>query len=371
MNWQEICKLAERSERIVAGVMSGTSADGLDVAICRCNGSSRGMGVELLQFDSYSHTESFRDNMIRTYDKNYSTVEKINHMNFEIARVHSKMILNSIHKSSLSIDIIGYHGQTVYHDPDRGATLQLGEADVISTITGLPVVFGFRTKDVSLGGQGAPLIPYLDWILFEPGTVTVNIGGIANITILKENLDETVAFDTGPGNCLLDITAQRYFGEPYDRDGELSARGVVKEELLTLLRERNRGFSDKPPPKSTGREVYNEEFLAGIESYSPHDVMRTLVAFTVGELWSHVDRYTSTVARMVVTGGGAHNKTMMSELNRLANCEIFVPGERLIESREAMGMAVLAHEFFNGTPSSVPHATGASRAAVLGKLALP
>ncbi|HAA85409.1 MAG TPA: anhydro-N-acetylmuramic acid kinase [Kosmotogaceae bacterium] len=371
MNWREICTLADKAERIVAGVMSGTSADGLDVAICRCNGSSGSMVVELLCFDSYSYTETFRDKMIKTYDRKLSTVEKINYMNFEIARVHSQMILDSIQKSGLPIDIIGYHGQTVYHDPDRGATLQLGEADVISTITELPVVYGFRSKDVSLGGQGAPLIPYLDWILFEPGTVTVNIGGISNITVLGKTLDETTAFDTGPGNCLLDITTQKYFREPYDHDGKLSARGVVNKELLTLLRERNRSFSEKPPPKSTGREVYNEEFLARIESYPPHDVMRTLVAFTVGELWSHINRYATAVNRIVVTGGGAYNKTMMSELDQLADCEVFVPEDRLIESREAMGMAVLAHEFFNGTPSNVPHATGASRAAILGKLSLP
>ncbi|ABV34081.1 anhydro-N-acetylmuramic acid kinase [Pseudothermotoga lettingae] len=363
MYWADFLKLLDKKKRTIAGLMSGTSADGLDIAVVSFDGASRETKFKLLDFRSFDYPETFKKRIIETYDPSKSTVKDVTFMNFEIARIHAAMLK----QLSQEIDAIGYHGQTVYHLPENGATLQIGEADVIAVETNLPVIHSFRTKDVALGGEGAPITAYFDWVFFKrPHTVVLNIGGIANITYIN---DVVLAFDTGPGNCLIDLYVKESFGILFDKDGELARRGKVDDKILHELIRRDQEYLNKRPPKTTGREWYNERFIEGVEKGS-FDVLRTLTYFTAFCVHENMKRYLPEVERIYVFGGGAFNKLLLEDLMRFGY-RVFVPNRTFAKAREAICMALLANEFLNGVTTGMPSVTGAKRPAVLGKIAFP
>ncbi len=363
MLWSNFVELLNKKERTIMGLMSGTSADGLDVAVVKFTGSGRSTKFRLIHFQSIDYPQDFKKRIITTYDPLLSSVENVTFMNFEIARMHAKMLKHL----NMKVDAIGYHGQTVYHMPQKGATLQIGEADVLAVEMNVPVIHSFRTKDVALGGEGAPITSYFDWAFFrKPNTVVLNIGGIANVTYINERV---LAFDTGPGNCLIDLYVKENFNLQYDKDGNLAGKGKIDQQILKELIKKDEDYLNRKPPKTTGREWYNRKFLEGFPARD-YDTLRTLTYFTAFCVHENIKRYLSKVERIYVFGGGAFNKILIQDLKSFGY-KVLLPHKTFAKAREAISMAFLANEFLNGMPANIPSVTGAKRPALLGKVSLP
>ncbi|RKH53294.1 anhydro-N-acetylmuramic acid kinase [Corallococcus sp. AB049A] len=372
--------------RLCVGVLSGTSVDAADAALCRVEGTGADVKVQLLAHVSHPFPADLVARVLGPQDS-----RSLCALNFELGERFADAVLAVIARAGVKpedIHVIGSHGQTMAHLPSDlspiASTLQIGEADVIAERTGLPVVSDFRTRDMAVGGQGAPLVPYLDWAVFrnrERPDVTrafLNLGGIANISVVGEHVDDTLAFDTGPANMVLDGLARRVTnGElACDRDGSLSSRGQVIPALLEELLAHP--FLAKPPPRSAGREGFGEPLVDRLWAAAPerpHDLMATARAFTVEATARAFDTWIRPrfprLEAVYVSGGGTRNPVLMADLRaRLAP----VPLERLDvlgfpeEAKEAALFALLAAEHRAGTPANVRPATGARRRVVLGKL---
>lgn len=372
-----------RRPRLCVGVLSGTSVDAVEAALCRVEGTGADVTLTLLAHVSQPFAPELVARVLGPQD-----AQSLSTLSFELGEHFARAALAVITRSGVSpgdVDAIGSHGQTMAHLPPGHAptpsTLQIGEPAVIAERTGLPVVSDFRTRDLAAGGHGAPLIPYLDWAAFRGrGTVRAfqNIGGIANVSVVSERLEDTLAFDSGPGNMLLDILARRVTNGQlgYDKDGTLSGRGAVIPALLDeLLRH---PFLEEPPPRSAGREDFGEALVAGLwERYGdrPHDLMATALAFTVEATARAYEAYILPrfpgLEAVYASGGGTRNPGILGGLRaRLAP----IPVEKLDvlgfpeAAKEAALFALLAAEFLVGTPANVTSATGARRRVVLGKL---
>jgi anhydro-N-acetylmuramic acid kinase len=285
------------------------------------------------------------------------------------------------------LDAVGCHGQTVRHLPNPvevdgrpvSATVQLGSGPVIANLLEVTTVTDFRSADMALGGQGAPLVPYVDWVLFSEEARVVgalNLGGIANVTILRgTDRHQAIAFDTGPGNMVVDALVQRFFGRPFDRDGEIAASGTLNRALLESLQS-HRYFARKPP-KSTGRELFGDDYAARLVAHpksqglAPQDLVATATALTAESV---ADSLRSLgVQRLFVSGGGVHNRHLMRLLaEAVQGVEIATSAERGVDpdGKEAFAFAVLAHEALNGVPTGLPGVTGASRTVIQGSISL-
>ncbi|MBU8898203.1 anhydro-N-acetylmuramic acid kinase [Corallococcus sp. H22C18031201] len=372
-----------RQPRLCVGVLSGTSVDAAEAALCRVEGTGGDVKLTLLAHESRPFEPELVARVLGLHD-----AQSLCALDFELGERFAEAVLAVIARAGLSpreVHVVGSHGQTMAHLPPGmgpiASTLQIGEAAVIAERTGLPVVSDFRPRDMAVGGQGAPLIPYLDWAVFRGrGKVRAfqNIGGIANVSIVSERVEDTLAFDTGPGNMLLDALARRVTGGlcACDVDGTLSARGQVIPALLDeLLGHR---FLAKPPPRSAGREDFGEALLSRVwerHGTRPYDVMATARVFTVEATARAYETYVLPRFPMLdavyVSGGGSRNPGLMEGLKaRLAP----VPVERLDvlgfpeAAKEAALFALLAAEHLVGTPANVQSATGARRQVVLGKL---
>lgn len=368
-DWQELFKLFRKKQHIVLGLMSGTSADGLDIVQVRFSWSKQ-LNFELMNAVTVKYEPSFRERIIKAYDKNFANVEYLTLLNYEIARKHAEMIKSF----NFQCDFVAYHGQTVWHAPAQKATLQLGEADVLAVELQKPVVHSFRTKDVALSGEGAPISAYFDWAFLigsDPSTAVLNIGGIANVAAIDAR-GELVAFDTGPGNCLIDTVVRNFLNREFDEGGTLSREGRVNNNLLQKMLDHERNYIEKRPPKTTGREVYNMIFLEEVGAtklLQPKDLLRTVVMFTARMVKENLSIHLPHVKKLIVTGGGAYNQTLVEDLRSLG-FEVRIPDKKLIDFREAMAIAFLGELFVRGLgPSKL--VTGAQRSCVLGKLALP
>jgi len=355
----------------VAGVMSGTSLDGIDVAIVEIHLHR----ISTIGFQSTPYSEKVR-RAILAVSNTTTTTREISLLNFRLGELYARAVLRAC-RSFGQVRLIGCHGQTIYHK-GGSSTLQIGEAAVIAERTGIPVVSDFRKRDMAAGGQGAPLVPYLDYVLFRHPRrtrVALNIGGIANITVLPAGAarEEVVAFDTGPGNMVIDALAAEYTGgkQNFDRGGRIAARGRVDLALLhRLLAE---PYYRKPPPKSAGREQYGAEFVAALKQteLSLPDLIATATALTAASIAAAVARFAPT--ELIVSGGGTNNPQILGYLAG------FLPGVAISTSadygvatnaKEAIAFAALAYETWRRRPSNLPSATGARRAVVLGKLTL-
>ena len=371
------------ASRLCVGLLSGTSVDAVEAVLCRVTGTGPEVHVSLLAHVSRPFHPDFTRRVLGPQD-----ARSLCELNFALGEHFAQAALEVISRAGLrpeQVDVIGSHGQTMAHLPSSlsaiPSTLQLGEAAVIAERTGRPVVSDFRTRDMAVGGQGAPLVPYLDWALFrKPGVSRAlqNIGGIGNVSVVGERLEDTIAFDTGPGNMVLDGLARRLSGGQLqcDLDGSLSRRGQVMPELLEELLAHP--FLALPPPRSAGREGFGEALVERLWEKAgasrPYDVMATALAFTVEATARAYEQWLLPRFRLeavYASGGGVRNPVLMERLRaRLAPLPVRPVDELGLPegAKEAVCFALLASEHLAGTPANVPSATGASKRVVLGKL---
>lgn len=349
-----------------AGLMSGTSADGISAAVIR----TEGRRVRLLAHREFPYPKGLRGRIHRAARGEARTPE-LSALNWEIGRAFAAAAVRLI--GGRRVDVIGSHGQTVWHEPSSH-TLQIGEGAVIAEVTGITTVCDFRPADVAAGGQGAPLVPWFDWRLFGGRPVALlNIGGIANLTFPGRTLAATRGFDTGPGNALIDEAMREAYGRDFDRDGRIARSGRIDLRILERL---DHPYFRRRPPKSTGRELFSREYLlkrCGRELMRrPADVVASLTYFTAKTIGEAFARSAPRgVQEVVVSGGGALNRTMMSHLA----WTLWPAATRPIEvfgfpalAKEAAAFALLAVEAVRGAAAGIPAVTGAKRAAILGKI---
>jgi anhydro-N-acetylmuramic acid kinase len=346
----------------VAGVMSGTSLDGIDVAIVEL----RGRSIRTLGFLAAPYPRGVREAILAL-----DSPASISRWNVELAELYSRAILRAIKRWG-PVDLVGCHGQTIYHDGGRH-TLQIGEAAVIAERTSLPVVSNFRARDVAAGGEGAPLVPFVDYLLFRHPRrtrIALNIGGIGNVTVIPPGAtpQQVTAFDTGPGNMVIDALV-REMGLPFDRGGRIAASGRIDPRLLSDLL--SDPYYKRRGPKSAGREQYGQDFVDRMKrsGLTVHDLVATATALTASSIALTVRAVGP--ADVIVSGGGAHNRTILNQLAALLpEMSIATSAEYGVDvdAKEAIAFAVLAYETWHSRPSNLPSATGASRAVVLGDL---
>lgn len=354
----------------IAGVMSGTSLDGIDVAIVEARG---GAALRTIGFRSSPYPADVRAAILAVSDA-HTTTAAISRLNFRLGELYARAVLAAVRRFG-PVALIGCHGQTIYHEGGSN-TLQIGEAGVLAERTGVPVVSNFRARDVAAGGQGAPLVPYVDFLLFRHPRrmrVALNIGGIANVTIIPPGAapGDVVAFDTGPGNMVIDALAREHTGGRlnYDRNGRIAASGTVDRVLLNrLLRD---PYYRRRPPKSAGREQYGVAFVDRMKrSGRPlPDLAATATALTAAAVAQALHAHDAASADLIVSGGGVHNPRLMAQL------AAFLPQAAIststdhgidVDAKEAIAFAVLARETWRRKPANLPSATGARRAVVLG-----
>jgi len=372
--------------------MSGTSLDGIDAVLLRVHGSGAETRFRQLAYLERPFPRRLRDLLMRNSTPDTSRVDEIARLTMALAMAYADAVRALARTARLpvsAIDLIGSHGQTIHHLPSPArvagrvvrSTLQIGDPSALAALTGVTTVGEFRVADMARGGQGAPLVPYVDWMIFRSpkrNRLILNIGGIANLTAVPKDAarEEIIAFDTGPGNMVVDAIARRFFGTPYDPDGRVANSGAISADLLRFLMKHP--FLRTSPPKSTGREMFGEEFvrrlLAYARPYEPVDIVATASAFTVAAVHNAYRRF---IARrmeadeVIVSGGGARNRFFMLELARLfAPARVCTANDVGVSSdaREAISFALLANETVHGNPANLPRVTGADRPVVLGKI---
>jgi anhydro-N-acetylmuramic acid kinase len=378
---------------IVAGVMSGTSADGINVALLRISGSPRRtMKFQLLGHSQYPYPKPVRHAVLAAMNSPRACVADLARLNFFLAELYAEAVLATQRKFRLKSQLVGCHGQTLYHQGEAASflgrklavTWQTSEGAVLAARLGVPVVSDFRPADMAAGGKGAPLVPFFDYHWYRDphvGRIAQNLGGIANLTAIpaSASLSQVLAFDTGPGNMVIDAVTERLFGRTYDRDGEIAASGkVVGGVVSDLLRT---FFFQCKPPKTAGREEFGREFardfIRRCGRVNGCDVVATATALTAVSIAHALRRFVlrprHTYREFIVSGGGADNATLMAmltnELRQLglqlrSSDEFGLPSE----AKEAAAFALLAYETWNHRPSNVTSATGAKRPAILGKI---
>jgi len=381
----------------VIGLMSGTSADGIDAALVRIEGAPPHLMTELQGHYAVPFSGQLRKRILRLANADETTTAEISELNFLLGETFANAVIRACKHWRVGLDtvsLIGSHGQTIFHlgSPARfrgtmrsASTLQVGEISIIAERTGITTIGDFRTADMAAGGQGAPLIPFVDYLLYRDqlrGRVALNIGGIANVTVIPANAQasDVFAFDTGPGNMIIDALMDRITRgkSTFDRDARFALSGrTIQELLVRMMRE---PYLRKKPPKSTGRELFGTAYAEMILSWGRHhhagnaDVVRTATVFTPLSIADAFRRFIIPrvqVHELIVAGGGARNPLMMAQLAAsLPGIEV-VPASRFgvpVEAKEAFGFALLAYETYHGRPSNVPSATGAKHPAVLGKI---
>ncbi len=389
--------LLARPSRLVAGLMSGTSLDGVDVVIARLEGSGPDLHVEPCAFATYPYPDELRRLLLRNSSPATSSVRALSQLNVRLAGVYAEAVEATLGKAGLTtaeLDLVGSHGQTVHHVPDAAdcageavaSTLQIGDPSVLANRLRVPVVGDFRLADMALGGEGAPLVPYFDYVYFTADDETrllLNLGGIANVTLLPAGAApaDVRAFDTGPANMVIDALAERLFDEPFDPEGALAARGTVDNDLLgDLLGD---DYFLRPPPKSTGRERFGAPYVdalleaARARGLAPEDTLATATMLTAASVYQAYARYvrrTQAADVVIAAGGGTHNRTLMRYLeDSFAPIPVRPAADYGLDTdaKEALCFAVLAHETINGVPTNLPSVTGAARPTLLGKICVP
>jgi len=386
-NLQHLFDIARKQERLAIGLMSGTSLDGLDIALCRFRGNGMATQFELLEFTTAPYQDSFKLEVQKLFAQKQVSLELLCLMNAYIGSFHAELILDALKKWNIApslVDFIASHGQTIYHAPKRqhrqagypNATLQIGDGDHIAIKTGILTISDFRQKHIAAGGEGAPLALYGDVILgSQPGEhrILLNIGGIANLTWLpgNGNNEEILCADTGPGNTLIDAACRKYFNKPYDEGSRIALAGKVDEGLLKALL-RHPYFSQQAP-KTTGPEVFNLEYVeqaqkqSGTINISPQDLAATLSELTVQSIVAFVQtHFGKNIDRILVSGGGAKNIFVVDGLKKaLAPAEIADTSYLGIDpdAKEAILFALLGNEALVGEPLHI----GNNPAVLMGK----
>ena len=393
-------KKSKGNPRLAVGLMSGTSLDGVDAALVRLAGPAEQPRVRLRAFVTLPYPPKVKQWIMRVAAGVQTKVEGVSQLNFLLGELFARAALHVCrvaHVSPQRVSVIGSHGQTIYHqgsaeliqghvEPVDPNTLQIAEPAVIAERTGAPVVADFRTADVAAGGQGAPLVPMVDYLLLRDrrkGTVALNIGGIANVTVIpaKAKPLDIVGFDTGPGNMVSDALVQHFTGdrEYYDAGGRVAALGKVNEPLLADAL--CHPFFLRPPPKSAGREQFGQDFVARYffsrRRTRFEDLLRTAAELTARTIAGALARFVfpgEKIDRLIVSGGGAHNRLLVKRLVELLPHLTVELSDRYglpVDAKEAIAFAVLADRTLHGLPGNLPSVTGARRAVVLGKIVKP
>ncbi len=370
--------------------MSGTSLDGIDAVLLRVHGNAEALRFKQLAHLHQPYPTGLTFLLLRNSFPHTSRVDEIARLNFLLAELYADAVLAVVKKAGKKLSEVAYigsHGQTIQHLPNPvkmcsknvRATLQIGDPSALAALTGVTTVGDFRVADVALGGEGAPLVPYCDWLMFRSKTrtrVLLNIGGIANITVLPQarSVDNVVAFDTGPGNMVIDALMQRLYRGPFDRDGRVASGGMVALSLLRWMM--RHPYLKRKPPKSTGREEFGAEFVNDLvwqaKGYDNKDVVATATSFTAASVFDACRRFVRHRAdEVIVSGGGANNCAIVDALqDRFGD----VPVRRIeefgisSEAKEAICFALLANETMAGNAANLPGVTGAKRKVVLGKI---
>lgn len=378
----------------VAGVMSGTSLDGIDVALVHIDGSGVGSKVELIHFTTVPFCNDMKNDIQQALSIENSNVQLICSLNFKLGLRFANAVKEVCKEANFplrQLDLIGSHGQTIYHQPQQDggmipSTLQIGEPAIIAYETNTTVISNFRTMDMAAGGQGAPLVSYSEIILYRHQTknrLLQNIGGIGNVTVIPSQLSEksVIAFDTGPGNMVMDEVCQRLFQLSYDQNGNIAKQGVVVEEVLTYCM--NHPFLKMNPPKSTGREQFGEEFVSELlkrfEKHSKENILTTVTRFTASSIVYHYKEFILPyyeIDEVILGGGGSYNDTLVEMIRhglKEEKCALFLQEDigYSSEAKEAIAFAILANETYHRNPSNVPSATGAKNSVILGNITFP
>jgi anhydro-N-acetylmuramic acid kinase len=384
----------------VAGMMSGTSGDGIDIALVRITPRRGGrLSLALLAHQATPFPKALRAAVLAAQDARQTSTAELARLHWRLGLAYAQALTGLLRVTGARIDLVGCHGQTIYHQGAiaryAGAsfrcTWQIGEMAPLAEAAGVPVISNFRAADMVLGGQGAPLVPFLDQVLYRHARRTrilLNLGGIANLTVVPPHGSSAavIAFDTGPGNMVMDALMQQLFGKPYDRGGRVAARGNALSPVVRQL-SRARFFST-PPPRSAGREQFGEDYAASLLSAcrrrhaTDADVIATATMLTAFTIADAIDRFatiaaTETGCDLIAAGGGANNPALMQALSTLLaargirvltteSAELTTPLP--VEAKEAAAFALLAYMSRHGRPANLPSATGARHAGVLGQI---
>ena len=384
------------NSKLVLGLMSGTSADGIDVALARISAAPPHLNAKLLAHTSFSFPSALRKEILRVAEQRPISAGELSQLNFRLGHIYADAALAACKKFKIAprrIDLIGNHGQTIFHQgaaskyfgAHTASTLQIGEGSVIAARTGITTVSDFRPADMALGGQGAPLVPFADYALYRHpklGRVSLNLGGIANITVIPANAkpSQVFAFDTGPANMLIDALVQHFTHgrQRFDKDAGLAQSGRSVPALLNeLLRD---PYLKLAPPKSTGREYYGRAYVQEILALGrrhhakPADLIRAATIFTALSVVDALHRFVlhkHKIQQLIVSGGGAHNPLILAQLSAALPAVAVQPSSQFgirEDAKEAFAFALLAYETFHQRPANLPSATGARGPAILGKI---
>ena len=377
---------------LAIGLMSGTSLDGVDVVLCDITGKDEDTQVKQLNFKTYEIPEYLRDKIRKCCSRELVPVELICSLNFELGQLFAEAVKKLCKESSVNLEDIAFiasHGQTIFHIPKAfsdyiPSTLQIGEAAIIANECRTTVISNFRVMDMAVGGEGAPLVPYSEYVLYADENQAValqNIGGIGNVTFLPKKGDFTkvIAFDTGPGNMMIDAAVQRLYGKKFDKNGEYASKG----KLIPLLAEelKKHPYFVLDIPKTTGREMFGEHYtytlLEKYQDYSKNDIIFTLTWFTAYSIAYHYKKYFihhHNLDKCIIAGGGAYNECLINLIKReLPEIEILIQEDLgySSEAKEAIAFVILGNQTYHMRPSNVPSATGARKSVILGQITYP
>ena len=386
---------------LALGLMSGTSADGIDVALVRISESSqRGASsfpkAQLLRFAAFPYPSAVREAVLRLANGAPTSAREISQLNFRLGELFADATLRACKRFRIAphrIALIGSHGQTVYHQGARtpflgaptASTLQIAEPSLIAERTGITTIADFRPADMAAGGQGAPLVPFVDYLLYRDsyiGRIALNVGGIANLTVIPAGAEprDVIAFDTGPGNMILDALAAQFTRGRlrFDRDSQLACRGHLHPEFLNRLLDHP--FFRKSPPKTAGREEFGAEYTAQLiararrKRIRPADLLHTATAFTAASIARAIQDFVSPrvrVSELILAGGGARNPLLVAYLAAFLPLLNLIPADAFgvpADAKEAFAFAILGHEALRRRANNLPSATGARHPAILGKI---
>ncbi len=388
-------KLLDKKEKYIIGLISGTSMDGVDSVLIKVKGCAENTSFKQIKFVTFPYPSGLKEKLINIISNKKVSLEEISRLNILLGEIFAEAAFKVCNKSNIpitKIDLIGSHGQTMWHSPEKKdmftykikSTLQIADPSTIAVKTGVPTVGDFRIADISGGGEGAPLVPYFDYLIFKSNTenrVVLNIGGISNITILPKNCkkEEVIGFDCGPGNLLIDQMTNLLFNVEFDKNGRFASKGNISKELLGYLKKHP--FLKKVPPKSTGREEFGEKYIKKILKVSKtlkrEDIIKTVTEFTALSVYINYQNFIENrmhIDKLIVSGGGAKNKTVINSLMKYFRETKIESTEKYgisSDAKEAIVFAVYANETISGNPTNLPQVTGAKKENILGKICFP
>lgn len=396
-NVEKLYQISHKPSRKIIGLMSGTSLDGLDVALCEVRGDGLQTSIQLIEFETVTFTTDFKNEIKEIFSKKNIDLEKLTLLNSWIAQQHASIINLLLKKWKVNkseIDLIASHGQTIYHAPKSlhqhtkfsNATLQIGDGDHIAVATGIITLSDFRQKHIAAGGEGAPLAVYGDYLIFGKqgeDRILLNIGGIANFTYLPSNMNSAEIFstDTGPGNTMMDALTQQHFCEKFfDQNATIAYNGTINIELLSALKQHD--FFEKPFPKTTGPELFNLSYLQKAKEKSStlqislEDTMATLNKFSAGTIVDAIKSTTQLTKKyhLFTSGGGMHNPLLIQHLKAaLPNCMFNTTQALQInpDAKEAVLFAILANECVCGDGSYLQKDVKGMPVVSMGKISFP